>query len=127
VHADFPLDAHARAIYASRASRCARDQDKYWEYHKDLLRNPTDFSDGDLHERAKRLGLDTTAFDACTASDRKDADIDAARRLGLSLEVDGTPSFYVNGRALAGARPYEELRDLVEEELANGGPPLSIR
>ena len=43
-----------------------------------------------------------------------EADGEAARTLGLT----GTPSFFVNGRKLVGARPVEDFARLVDEELA---------
>ena len=37
-------------------------------------------------------------------------------KLASSLGANGTPTFFVNGRRLMGARPYEQFRALLEEE-----------
>lgn len=118
VHRDFPLDNHPRAIFASRASRCAGEQKKYWEYHRDLLKNPTDFSDADLKDRASRQGLNTATFEECYRSGRYDDDIKEAMDSGASLGVTGTPAFFVNGRMLYGARPLSDFQEIIDEELA---------
>src|SRR5207244_3174769 len=72
---EFPLDMHPRANAASRAARCAGEQDRFWEYHRDLLKNATDYSDEDLKRRAANLHLDEAAFAGCLASNRYDAAI----------------------------------------------------
>jgi protein-disulfide isomerase len=32
--------------------------------------------------------------------------------------VSGTPAFFINGRALTGAQPFEAFKQLIDEELA---------
>jgi protein-disulfide isomerase len=115
---DFPLDIHPRAIAASRAARCAGEQKKFWEYHRDLLKTATDYSDDDLKKRAAGLGMDVSAFGACIASDRHDAAIKASFDEGQKLGVSGTPTFFVNGVAMVGARPVTDFREQIESELA---------
>jgi protein-disulfide isomerase len=115
---DFPLDIHPRAIAASRAARCAAEQKKFWEYHRDLLKTATDYSDEDLKKRAASLGMDVPAFSTCIASDRYDASIKASFDEGQQLGVNGTPTFFVNGIALFGARPMADFKEQIESELA---------
>jgi protein-disulfide isomerase len=115
---DFPLDIHPRAIAASRAAKCAAEQKKFWEYHRDLLKNATDYSDEDLKKRAAALGMDVAAFSTCIASDRYDASIKASFEEGQGLGVSGTPTFFVNGIAMVGARPMADFREQIETELA---------
>jgi protein-disulfide isomerase len=118
IHQDFPLESHPRAIFASRASRCAGDQGKYWEYHRGLLSQPTDFSDADLVKRAEGLSLDAAAFKTCVDSKKHDGVIRAAQKAGSDLGVTGTPAFFVNGRMLSGARPIAQFEAVIDEELA---------
>jgi protein-disulfide isomerase len=118
VHQDFPLESHPRAFFASRASRCANDQGKYWEYHRGLLKEPSDFSDADLVRRAQQMGLDAGGFKTCVESSKHDTAIRAAHKLGQDLGVSGTPSFFVNGRVLSGARPRQQFEQIIDQELA---------
>jgi protein-disulfide isomerase len=117
VSRDYPLDFHARAKFASRAARCAGDQKKFWEYHQDLLRKPTDYSDEDLQKRAAALKMDVPAFKTCVASDRHDAAIKVDEEAGKRLGVSGTPAFFINGRMINGARPKAQFVSVIEEEL----------
>jgi protein-disulfide isomerase len=70
VYRDFPLGFHNRAIPAANAARCAGDQDKYWEYHANLMSQTVqgDLGDADLKKRAEGVGLDVPAFTACYES-----------------------------------------------------------
>jgi len=69
---------------------------------------------------AKQLGLDEGKFkaDYAAAEIKKRIDADAAE--AASLGVTGTPGFFVNGRFLRGAKPFEEFKKMIDEELAKG-------
>jgi len=114
---DYPLEFHSRALYASRASHCAGDQKKFWEYHQDLLRRPSDLQDNDLEHRASTLGLDESTFKTCLASDRHDKEIHSSQDSGNKVGVRGTPAFFVNGRFLNGAVPKQQFVQIIEDEL----------
>jgi protein-disulfide isomerase len=116
VHQDFPLDFHNRAFAASQAARCAGDQGRFWEYHRNLLTAQGSFDGTDLRTRAGTLGLDKEAFATCLASGRHDAEIRASLERGQKLGVNSTPTFFINGRRLVGARPYEDFESLVLDE-----------
>jgi protein-disulfide isomerase len=116
VHEDFPLDNHTRAFAASQAARCAGDQGKFWDYHRSLLTAQGSFDAADLDGRGAALGLDKKAFAACLASGRHDEEIRASLERGRKLGVNSTPTFFVNGRRLVGARPYEDFDEAVRNE-----------
>jgi protein-disulfide isomerase len=118
VHRDFPLDGHPRAVPAARAAYCAGEQGKFWEFHRDVLLKPGDLTDEDLKRRAGELGLDAAAFATCAASDKHDATIREAAAQGASLGVTGTPTFFINGRMLVGARPIEQFSSIIDDELS---------
>jgi predicted DsbA family dithiol-disulfide isomerase len=44
--------------------------------------------------------------------------VDADAREAAGMGVTGTPGFFVNGRFVSGAKPYEEFKKIVDEELA---------
>ncbi len=120
VHRDFPLDGHPQAMPAARASRCAGEQGKFWDYHRSLMSVKGPMDDADLKSRAASLKLDPAAFSSCLASDRFDATIRAAFDEGTRAGVNATPTYFVNGRLMAGALPFEEFREVVEAELGRG-------
>jgi protein-disulfide isomerase len=118
VHLDFPLDGHPQALPAARAARCAGEQGKFWEYHRDLMLSPGALDAADLERRASALRLDTSSFDACLSSGRYDKAILASLQEGDEVGVSGTPAYFVNGRMISGApRSVETFAELIDEEL----------
>jgi protein-disulfide isomerase len=118
VHRDFPLESiHDRAIPAARASRCAGEQGKFWEYHRDLLAATSGFSEEDFKKRATAIGLNMTSFGSCLAQTSSDEPIRASVAEGLKIGVNSTPTFFVNGRRLVGAKSVEDFVAVIEDEL----------
>jgi protein-disulfide isomerase len=114
---DSPLPMHPRAQKAGEASRCAEAQGKYWEYH-DLIFASKQLEISALKQSARTLGLDGNAFDRCLDSGEKASDVKAHLTEFENLGMEGTPSFFINGRFVSGIQTYEQMKALVEEELA---------
>src|SRR5262249_7689366 len=121
VHRDFPIQGHPRAFPAAQAARCAGEQGKFWDYHRGMLTSGLPLEDGDLRSLASGLGLKGDAFAQCLASGRFDTDIKASFQSGATLGVDSTPTFFINGRRLTGARPVAQFEEIIDEELAKAG------
>jgi protein-disulfide isomerase len=117
VYKDFPLPMHPNAQKAAEASQCARKQGKYWEYH-DLLEKTKQLDLGSLKAHAQTLQLDTAAFDKCLANGEAVDVVKATASEADKLELQGTPTFFVNGRAVNGTVSYDRLRGVIEEELS---------
>jgi protein-disulfide isomerase len=118
VYREFPLSGHAHAPKASEAALCAKDQGKYWEMHEKLFENQTAIEVPSLKEYAKALGLDTAKFDECLDKGAKAKDVEADLEAGKKVGVTGTPAFFVNGRPLSGAVPFERFKEVIDAELA---------
>lgn len=121
VYRDYPLSFHPRATPASEASRCAVDQGKYWEYWENLMEMQGDLSDEDLVKRAKDVGMDGDKFKACYDAKKYTTVVQAAFQDGQKVGVTGTPTFFINGIMMVGAKPYEEIKDVIDSELARKG------
>jgi protein-disulfide isomerase len=117
VYRQYPLSIHANAQKAAEASLCARDQGKFWEMHDLLFDEQQKLTLPDLKEKATRLELDATAFAECLDSGRHAEEVQADLRDGIAAGVDGTPAFFVNGRLISGAVPFETLAEVVEDEI----------
>jgi protein-disulfide isomerase len=117
VYMDYPLPMHNRAGAASEAARCAGEQGKYWEYSTNLMKVAGDLSDDNLKQRATDVGLDASAFGACMASNKHEAAVQSDYAEGGRVGVSGTPTFFINGRMIVGAKPLEEFKGIVEDEL----------
>ena len=117
VYRDYPLQFHPQAFPASEAAHCAADQGKYWEYHSNLMTVEGTLQVDDLKKRAGDVGLDMAAFTSCIEGQSHDASIKASFDEGASLGVTGTPTFFINGRMIVGARPVEEIKAMIDEEI----------
>ena len=71
----------------------------------------------DLKRHATAAGLDLPRFESCLDSGRFGDGVDEDLRSGQALGVTGTPAFFINGRLLSGARPFQDFKRLIEEEL----------
>jgi predicted DsbA family dithiol-disulfide isomerase len=78
-------------------------------------------SDERYKEYARQLGLDMQRFerDAASSSVRDRVTRDASE--AASLGVTGTPAFFINGRFLSGAQPYESFAEIIDRELEKSG------
>jgi protein-disulfide isomerase len=117
VYRHFPLGNHPAARPAAEASQCAAEQGKFWEYHDTLFANPSRLGDADLKQHAAGLGLDTKQFNACVDTHKYKAQVDADMEAGEDAGVNGTPAFFVNGRMLNGAQPFDAFKRVIDEEL----------
>jgi protein-disulfide isomerase len=117
VYRHYPLSSHANAQKAAEASLCAADQGKFWEMHDLLFNEQQKLAVADLKEKAARLGLDAATFDECLDSNRHVEAVQADLREGTAAGVAGTPAFFVNGRFLSGAVPFESFTELIDDEV----------
>ncbi len=118
VYRHYPLQNHPNARPAAEASACAEMQGKFWQYHDRLFANPTKLSGPDLKAHAAALGLDTAKFNACVDNHQQKPAVDADMADAEAVGVTGTPAFFINGRSIEGAQPFESFKRVIDEELA---------
>jgi protein-disulfide isomerase len=116
---DTPLPMHSHAEKAAEAAHCAGAQGKYVEFH-DQIYATKQLDIAHLKEDARELKLDTEAFDKCLDSGAQADAVKAQLTEGSGLGLEGTPSFYVNGRFVSGNLNFDDWRKLIDEELAAG-------
>jgi protein-disulfide isomerase len=117
VFRDFPLPFHQNAQIAAEAAQCAHEQGKFWEYHDKAFANQQALAADNLKQYAVDLGLDATKFNACLDESRFKQAVTTDHTGGQAVGVSGTPAFFINGRFLSGAQPYEAFSAIIEEEL----------
>jgi protein-disulfide isomerase len=124
VFKDFPIEAlHPWARTGALAGRCAYQQDPnaFWKMYDAIYDNQEIISAENawakMADFADQAGLNADTFRACMASPEAAAAIDASRANGQKLEVNSTPTIFVNGRRLVGADPHL-LEQYIQYELA---------
>ena len=113
---NYPLPFHQTARPAAQAAICANEQGKFWAMH-DKLMEAKDLSAANLQQIATDTGLDRTKFDSCIAEERNKDMIEKDLAAGQAAGVNGTPAFFINGRLLDGAQPFEKFQEIIDEEL----------
>ena len=113
-----PMPFHRRALPAHKAAMAAHRQGKFWEMHDRLFASQDDFSQTRLLEHAEALGLDREQFQRAMASPQTATQLQQDREEASRLGVRGVPAFFVNGRFVAGAQPFETFERIIEAELA---------
>jgi protein-disulfide isomerase len=121
VFMDFPLSFHPHAMPAANAARCADAQGKFWQYHDALFADQSKLEPNDLKATAKTIGLDTTKFNACLDKNQYSPEIQKDLEEGHKLNVNGTPTFFIDGREVVGAQPPESFVSIIDQELAKNG------
>ena len=119
----FPLDFHAQAEKAGEAAACAGEQGKFWEMHDLLWANTAKLQVADLKAHAATLGLDAASFGQCLDSGRHAGLVEADLQAGQGYGVSGTPAFFVNGRPLVGAQPFDAFAQVIDDELQRAATP----
>ena len=112
-----PLPFHKDAPLAHMASVAAHKQGKFWEYHDKLFANQKALKQENLQTYAQELGLDMQKFQKDLLDLENKKVIDADKAEARSLQASGTPSFFINGRLVRGAKPFGEFAKVINAEL----------
>ena len=111
---------HKDAAGAHRAAAAAHLQGKFWEFHDRLFANQSSLNSASYMKYARELGLDVDRF----ARDVSELSADTAKAINTdkseadALGITGTPAFFVNGRYLSGAKPFEEFAKVIDAQLS---------
>jgi protein-disulfide isomerase len=122
---DLPLDnSHPEAIVAATAVRCAGEQEAYKEMHDSVFANQAAWGGGGeaaaisaFADLATDLGLNSEALVSCIELGEQRDRVLANQQESLTLGVNSTPTFYVNGYPLRGAQPFDvfdQIATLIE-------------
>lgn len=116
---DAPLPMHPHAEKAAEAAHCAGLQGKFWEYHDALFEN-RQLELPKLKETARDLKLDGEAFDKCLDSGDTAPIVKSQLHEAEDYQIQGTPTFFINGRFYNGVLTYDQFRAAIDEELHAG-------
>lgn len=124
VYKDYPLSSiHPWAETAAVGARCAfmQSPEAFWKVHDAIFANQdaivVDNIQEKLAEFASQAGLNAGVFKACLSSPEAQKAVKANHDDGVEVGVDGTPTFFVNGRPLVGG-DIASIQHLIEFESA---------
>ncbi len=115
---DMPLPFHEQARPAAIAARAAGAQGKFWAMHDRLYADHVaPLGRARFEKDALELGLDGKRFAAALDAEAGKGAIDADILSGTKAGATGTPTFFLNGKTLRGAQPYETFKARIDDEL----------
>jgi len=123
VYRFFPLtNIHKNAMVAAQAAYAAGLQNKFWEMHDMLFENQNSWADTDAKDTfigyAKTLKLDLTKFKTDLDADLTKQFINSQSDKAISIGVNSTPTFFVNGVHIQNPAGYDTFRKIIQDELA---------
>jgi protein-disulfide isomerase len=118
VFKQFPLPAtmHPNALPAAKAAIAANKQGKFWQMHDVLFENSRELGGDKLKEYAAKVGLDVGRWEKDVAAAEIQQQIDREMAEGRSADVQGTPTFFVEGKRLQN-RSLEGFKEMIDAAL----------
>jgi len=122
---DFPIESlHPWAKAAAMAGRCifAQSNDAFWAYHDWIFAHQESFTPTTLNQQildwAKdQKGLDANKLSACLEKKTSEPEVDAELKEGHDLEINGTPTMFINGRRISQTIDWPNLKSIIDMEI----------
>lgn len=123
----FPLQGHKNGLPAALAAEAAGRQGKFWEMHDLLFERQKVWGEKQVptpevfEGYAQELGLNMEQFKADVASASVKERVDRNLNQAIELKLQGTPSFFLQGKKIANPQSPEAFRALIQAELDRTG------
>ena len=119
VFKNYPLPFHNHAEGAALAGLCAQEQNPmlFWKMHDKMFANQDKLDKKNLMGMGKEIGLKMQDFTACLESKKHSGRIRADVEEGKRLGVGSTPTFFINGKFVAGMRDKGDFVRMIDEEM----------
>jgi protein-disulfide isomerase len=133
IYVHYPLPMHEWARPAAIASQCAAQQDDeaFWTLHDAYFDNQSSLTADNVMQESEsylaEASIDITAWKTCATDESSDAHKEAAQTVsanmqaGESVNVTGTPSFFINGEQVQGARSVDAFARRIEQAAEAAG------
>ncbi len=116
VYRDLPV---VGGYEAAQAAECADEQGAFWDFHDLLFSGGLGFDENAYREYAERVGIDADSLMECVTEERMAEEVEADAQYAFNLGANGTPTFFINGIPLVGARPISDFVAIIDNELEN--------
>ncbi len=118
VYKYFPLPFHPNARNAAYVAMCANTKGKFWHIHDKFYRNFNNLDNEALSNAAAEVGLTQKDLERCFSDPSiLDSLIDNTMQAAVQKGIRGTPTLVINGKPIAGLAPYDEIKDLIDQNL----------
>lgn len=119
----FPLPTHPAALGAAKAAHCAAAQGQFMSYADLLFERQGEWGKAGGERRfkdyARRVrGLNARIFDTCLNDPVTETKVMTDISLASDFFIESAPTSFVNHTFVSGAAPYEDLKAIIETELA---------
>src|SRR5207248_3023026 len=121
---DHPLEQlHPWSKAAAMAGRCIFRQNNngFWDYHDWIFEHQAEITVENLTakimEWAKGKEIDTLQLSRCIESKATEAELTKEIALGDALNVESTPTLFINGRRRVGSQDWPTLRAIIDYEI----------
>ena len=101
--------------------QAARRQGKDWALHDKMFENNQALTRDDIERYAKEIGLDIAKFKKDWDDPKIKEEVTADQQVANAVGASGTPTFFINGRKIAGAMPVDAFATIIDEELKKKG------
>lgn len=118
----FPLPMHKSAVAGALAAEAAGIQGKYWEMHNILYDDQKTWANSSnpkelFSNYAQKIGLDVEKFNQDIESQTLKDKVERDRLDGISLGVNSTPTFFVNGEKVEGLPNFDQFKAIIDSKL----------
>lgn len=121
---DYPLESlHPWAKSAAMMGRCIFHQNAsaFWDYHDWIFENQDEMKIENLKDKvvdfAKGKGVDADQLSKCIDSGATEAEVNKTKVEGKELDVNSTPTMFVNGRRMVGTLQWPDLQRVIDYEI----------
>jgi len=121
---EFPIDQlHPWARAAAIAGRCIfrQNANSFWDYHDWIFAHQDEVKPENLKDKvlefAQGKQLDVLQLTRCMDNKETEAEVDKAKAQGSAVQVNATPTLFVNGRRLVGKLDWPSLRAIIDYEI----------
>jgi protein-disulfide isomerase len=122
---DFPIESiHPWAKPAAIAGRCVFRQNpgSFWSYHDWIFAHQTDITAANFKDKAMEWvkgekDIDVLQLGRCMDTKATEAEVDKNLAEGRALDVNATPTLFVNGRRIAQTIDWPNLRAIIDYEI----------
>jgi protein-disulfide isomerase len=121
---DFPLESlHPWAKSAAMMGRCIFHQNAsaFWDYYDWIFENQEEMKIENLKDEvvdfAMGKGVDADQLSKCIDSGATEAEVNKTKAEGKDLDVNSTPTMFVNGRRMVGTLQWPDLQRVIDYEV----------